>query len=518
MKRMYKILLLAVLITVVFVTSGCRRDGASAGSGRDARTARMDTLIVGLAGMPNNLDPSLTNDMPSAYIHEHIYNTLITVDYDMNPVPALAERWVWEDPTRLRIFLRRGVRFHNGDELRASDVKFTLDRAAVAPQIGHITGMIANTAIVNDYEVLITLQYPFVPFLSHLAHTAASIVNEGVVRQLGDVGHSQAPVGTGPYRVVNIVQGDRIELTRWDNYWGTAAAAPNLVWRVMTDAATRLVSLETGEIDVMFAVAPTDMTRVRNHRDLDLHHEMSLSTNYIGFNVTRPPFNDVRVRHAIQYALNMEAMVQAVYLGAMTPTSGPINSRVWGSTAEPRPAFPHDVARARQLLAEAGYPNGFSTTFFTNEGNPQRQDTGEVMANMLREVGINMEVRLVEWGAYLDMTARGEAPLYMLGWVTVTGDPDYGLHALFHTSNQGGAGNRGFYSNTNVDRLLDQGRQETDPTRRAAIYRELQQILHDDAPWISQSAGAEIIGVRSNVHGFRIHPHGRHQMWGVSLR
>jgi peptide/nickel transport system substrate-binding protein len=268
-------------------------------------------------------------------------------------------------------------------------------------------------------------------------------------------------------------------------------------------------------VDIVYDIMPQDIRRVESHPELQMIRAMNLSTNYIGFNVQKPPFNDVRVRQAIAHALDLEAMVRNVYMGAGAPGTGPINPRVWASAAARLRPFEFNPARARQLLAEAGYPNGFNTTFIANDGNTARIDTGEILQNMLRQVGINVDVRIIEWGAYLDMTARGEHDIYILGWVTVTGDPDYGLHATFHSENFGAAGNRSFYSNPEVDRLLDAGRRETNPQRREQLYIQAQEIIHRDVPWIFQWFGEDLNGARNNVRGFRLHPAGHHALWPV---
>ena len=510
MKKKY-VVLAACLILAVIAFTGCRRA---------APTAQVkDTVVVAMAAGPAQLDPSMTNDQPSSRVMKQIYDTLINLDEDMAPVPSLAERWVFEndangDPTRLRLFLKRGVRFHNGDELKASDVRFTLERAARSPHIGHITGMIQGVEAVNDYEVLVTLPYPFAPILNHLAHTATSITNERAVTSSGDAGHSRNPVGTGPMRFVSWTEGSHIDLTRWDQYHGDAPRIQNITFRFITDPATRLLELETGGVDIYIDLIPSDISRVQAHRDLQVVRDMNLSTNYVGFNVRMAPFNDVRVRQAIIHAIDLEALVRNVYAGVGSIARGPINSMVWASAADRLPPYEYNPARARQLLAEAGYPNGFSTSIVLNE-TTQRMDTAEIVQNMLAQVGINVDVRIMEWAAYLDLTARGDHEMYILGWVCVTGDPDYGLHATFHTENFGAAGNRSFYSNPEVDRLLDAARRETNLATREQLYYDAQVIIHREAPWIFKWAGEDVHGLRSNVRGFKIHPAGHHHIWPV---
>ena len=508
-KVIFLALIFSLVLTGLFAAPGAQRQEGP------ARNRPNDHVVVGMPSGPVALDPAGSNDQPSSQVNRQIYNTLVDLDANMNPVPSLAERWTWEDPTRIRLFLRQNVRFHNGDVFRASDVKFSLDRAAVSPHIGHITGMINRVDIINDYEVLITLNSPFVPFLAHLGHPATSIVNERSVREQGEAAYARNPVGTGPMRFVNWVTGASLELTRFDGYWAGPARIKDITFRFITDSSTRLIALETGEIDLMYGVAQSDVSRVNSDPNLTMIQTPGLGTDYIGFNFNKPPLNDVRVRQAINYAIDMDAVMRAAYFGVNPPANGPINSLVWASAADRLAPFTYDQTRARQLLAEAGFPNGFATTFVLNEGNPARLDTAEALQNMLAQVGIRMDIQLMEWGAYLDYTARGDHDMFILGWVTVTGDPDYGLSALFHSDNFGAAGNRTFYRNPRVDQLLDQGRQETDRARREQIYQEVQQIIRDDTPWIWTAVGTNLNASHPALRGFQPIPAGHHQLWNI---
>jgi len=505
--------LLALVLVLAFVAGTLWAGGGRAAVGR----TDMNTLTIASAAFPPNLDPTLTNDMTSAQLHHIIYDTLVNYDFDMSIVPGLAYRWSMDDPSRISMFLRQGVRFHNGDVFTASVVVFSLQRAAVSPHIGHITGMIQNVQAINPHEVLITLQYPFAPFLSHLAHTATSIVNQRAVTTLGEDAHALAPVGTGAYRVTGLVTGDRVEMTRFDDFWDTPARVQNLTWRSIPDGATRLLELETGGIDIKIGLhtMPHDISRTEAHPNVRVYRQMSLSTNYVGFNTQRAPFNDVRVRQAVHHALDLDAINRVINPGVGATATGPINSMVWGSIAGELPRIEFNQARARQLLAEAGFPNGFNTTIYTNEGNAVRADLAEIMQHQLAAVGINVDISIIEWGAYLDLTARGEHNMFILGWVSVTGDPDYGLHPLFHTSNFGAAGNRTFWGNTHLDNLLDAGRAETDPARRLQIYAEVQQIVQREVPWVFWHVGEWVHAARTDVRGFRTHPADYIRAWEI---
>ena len=306
------------------------------------------------------------------------------------------------------------------------------------------------------------------------------------------------------------MSGDSIELVRFDEYHGNAPAIERVIFRNIPENTNRTIELETGGIDIAYDIAPTDVERVESNSDLVLQRSPNLSTSYIGFNTAKAPFDDVRVRQAINYALDMESIVNAVYKGVGAPARGVLGPNVWASNQDLKP-YGFDVEKAKALLAEAGYADGFSTTIWTND-NQQRMDIAEIVQNQLRDVNINAEVKVVEWGAYLDGTAAGEHDMFILGWVTVTGDPDYGLFPLFHSSQMGAAGNRTFYSNPRVDELLEIGRTSVDPDVREKAYMEAQEIIREDAPWIFTWSGENLTGLRSNVRGFQQHPAGHHQL------
>jgi peptide/nickel transport system substrate-binding protein len=512
MKRT-SIALAACLLAGIAAFTGCQGGG-------DGRSA--NTLVVGTVGNPVSLDPVMVNDSASSMVFQQIYNTLFDLDFDTLDIrPALAERWEFEDGGQaLRVFLRRGVRFHNGDEMVASDVKFSIDRAVVSPQVSFIVNMIESTEVVNSHEVLIRFAAPWTPALAHLAHGATSIISERAFREMGGDAFAQNPVGTGPMRFVNWVVGDHLELARWDQFWGTPSQLDGIIIRSINDAATRSMELETGGIDVMYMVLPHDIARLAANPDLQVHRRPTMANNYLGFNTRAPHLGDPRVRQAITYALDLNAIVQAAFVGVGQPGRAPVTSLVWASAAPVMPALTQNLDRARELLAEAGYPGGgFSLVINTNEGNATRLDIATIMQGMLAQVGITLEIRSVEWGAYLDLTARYDDPnheLFILGWTSVTGDPDYGLD-IFHSRSYGAAGNRFFWSNPEVDRLLDEARGTPQGQARFDMYVQAQRLIMEGRPMIPLQDQEAIVVTRRNVSNFVINPAGEENLWAVRL-
>jgi peptide/nickel transport system substrate-binding protein len=525
MNKKRKLILLSLVLAIAMLITACGggapapapENGEANGETPAPAPSTEETLIVAQGADPVSLDPHATNDQPSSRVMAQIYERLVVQTEEMELEPGLAESWESIDDNTFEFKLREGVMFHNGEELKASDVEFTLLRALESTFIGHIVGAIdpEGIEIVDDYTIRISTTEPFAPILAHLAHTASSILNEKAVTEGGE-DYGQSPVGTGPYQFDSWMTGDRVELVRFEDYHGTPANIARVVIRNVPENANRAIEVETGGAHIAYDIAPTDISRIEDNDDLIMLRTPNFSTTYVGFNCEKAPFDDVRVRQAINYAVNMDAIVEAVYRGAGSPSKGPLGPNVWASNQNLEP-YGYDVERAKELMAEAGYADGFSTTIWSNE-NQQRIDIAEILQNQLREIGITAEAQVLEWGAYLDGTAAGEHDMFILGWVTVTGDPDYGLYALFHSGQHGAAGNRTFYTNARVDELLDLGRVSVDADAREAAYLEAQELIRDDAPWIFTWTGEELTATRDNITGFKNHPAGHHKLFTVSFQ
>ncbi|MGM9974352.1 MAG: glutathione ABC transporter substrate-binding protein [Clostridiaceae bacterium] len=499
--------LLSVLSTVLMlgvIITGCGGGGEDKGSG-----STKDTLIVAQGADAKSLDPHASNDSPSSRVLKQINETLVYQDEKMELKPGLAESWEQLDDITYEFKLKKGVKFHNGEELKASDVKFTILRALESPSVSHIVGSIdpAKLEIVDDYTIKISTKEPFASLLAHLAHPSSSILSEKAVTESGE-NYGQNPVGTGAFKFVKWNTGDSIELTVFEDFHGEAPKYKNLTFRAIAEATNRTIELEAGTVDISYDILPSDMNRIEESEELELYKAVNLSTNYIGFNMNKEPFNNLKVRQAINHALDKESIIEAVLQGSGSVAKGPIGPNVFGVNQD-LDSYKYDVDKAKALLAEAGYPNGFKTTIWTND-SAVRMDICTILQNQLKQIGIEVEVKVVEWGAYLAGTAKGEHDMFILGWTTVTGDADYGLYSLFHSSQFGDAGNRTFYSNDKIDELLDLGRKSVNPEERVKAYKEVQEIVNDEAPWVFLYNAEYLDGARSNVKGFIQHPAGHH--------
>ena len=452
-----------------------------------------------------SMDPTVSNDSASADFARLVYSTLVLQDYNtFEPLPSLATSWEFVDAQTLVMQIREGVYFHNGDPMTTEDVAFSLTRAGQAEQVAPILGMIGEVTADSDTQITINLDIPFAPILRHLAHPAAGIVPMNYINEIGDEAFAEAPVGTGPFAFSNLVIGDQYELVRFDDYWGDLPVIETIIWRLVPDPSIRLIEVSTGTADIAMAVAPADIAVAEADENVNLMRRLSLGTDYVWMNAQRPYLEDARVRQAINYAIDTQAIIDIVFMGAGSVVHGPVAPIVWGyQSQEP---FNVDLDRARELLAEAGLEDGFELEIWWNTPNVQRQQAAEMIQHSLGQIGIDVTIDTMEWADYLARADNGEHDMMIIGWTTVTGDIDYALFPILHSSNYGAPGNRGFWSTPDLDRLLEEGRQELDEAARMEIYREAQLIIREEAPMIVLRQGELLWAVNPNLRGLVLAP------------
>ncbi|SIQ18527.1 peptide/nickel transport system substrate-binding protein [Alkalispirochaeta americana] len=500
----------ALIIGGLFISCG----GAETEGEHPAKRDNAETLVVGMPGDPRSLDPHRTNDQPSSRVKKQIYDTLMYQTSDLTVTgDGLAESYEVISPTEFAFTLRQGVLFHNGEELTSEDVKFTFERMReLNAPAAFLVNALDRVEIIDDYNFVMHLSFPFGPFITHLAHPATAIINKKAVLEAGD-NYGRNPVGTGPFAFVEWRSGDSLTLRRFDDHFRGPAASERVIFRIITEDTQRAIALETSEVDLIYDVGPNDFRDLAAIENVIGFQTSGLTTFYMGFNVGKEPFDDVRVRQAINLALDVEAATQVAFRGYATTAKGPLAPTVQFANTD-LPGYGYDVERAKALLAEAGYPDGFSTSIWTND-NPVRVMYAEIFQEQLRAVGIAASIEIVEWAPYLDRTARGEHDMFMLGWVAVTGDADYGLYSLFHSEEFGDAGNRTFWAHEEVDRLLVDGKTNPDPQAREAAYLQAQKIIFEEAPWTFLAFRDELNATRDYVQGFQPHAAGHHILYQV---
>ncbi|HPE65576.1 MAG TPA: glutathione ABC transporter substrate-binding protein [Synergistales bacterium] len=466
----------------------------------------------------SSLDPHKVSDIYSANVIRQIYSNLVQVDEHMEIVPDLAESWENPDNLTWIFHLRKGVTFHNGDPLTAAAVKFSLERikdpATASPGATHLRE-VASVEAIDEHTLKIVTKRPFAPMLMSLTRYETSIVSERAVKEAGADYGSKAAVGTGPFKFMSWSRGDKVTLEKFDGYFRGPASLDTVVYRGIPEDATRLVELESGGVELIPGNFPyQDFVTIEESGKFLTYQTPAMSTLYMGLNTEIKPFDNKLVRRAMNYAVDKQAIVDAIYFGFGAPARGPLSPVIWGFDPKREPAYPYNPEKARELLKEAGFPDGFDMTIFS-DNRTERRSAAELIQAYLSEVGIRAQVELMEWSALLSTSAKGIGGAFMLGW-TGTGDADGGMTPVYHTANIGSS-NRFRYSIPALDALLEKGAATLDQTERRKIYAEAQQLAVDECPLVFMIS-QELLGASSKkVQGFKLYPNMISPLYGVTV-
>lgn len=460
-----------------------------------------------------SLDVHVVTSSPSYAVLDHIFETLFELSPEGEIIYRLATGFeVGPDGRTYTIKLREGIRFSDGTPFNAEAVKANLLRLqdpATQAAFANLISPIREINVLDEYTVQLRSDEPFGPIQVHLAHPGIGMISPAVLARGKDYVAAN-PVGTGPFVLEEWRQGEQVVLRKRDDYWGEPAKLDRIVFRQIVDDGARLLELEAGTADVAIRIPPTEWQRIDANPNMKVDRTPGLRTIYMYFNTQKPPFDDVRVRQAFNYAVNNEAIVNALLAGAGRASDAPMAPPVFGYS--PQTPYRYNPSLARQMLQEAGFD--FSRTYVihhpTGRYNQDALIAAAVQQN-LRAIGVQTELVTMEWTTYLDFVRRpvneNEVEIGLLGWGVATMDADYALVEMFHSAQWPAAGfNLGFYKNPAVDAALDAGRFNADPNARLAAYAEAQRLIWEDAPWIFLHSELQLTGLRSNVEGFVVHP------------
>lgn len=471
-----------------------------------------------------NMNVHLVTASPSFSVLEHIYQTLFYMNTEGELEPLLAEKIEpGDEPQTFILTLRQGIQFSDGTPFNAEAVKANLDwvlNTDNAAPFRFLIDRIQEVVVIDDYTVQINLNSDFAPLAAHLSHGALAMISPAALEQGSEFLASNA-IGTGPYLLSNWARAESVTLERNPDYWGEAPKIDTLVFQVITEDGARLVALESGTVDIAVRVPPAEAARLAANPNIDIITTPGLRTIYIFFNVTAEPFDDVRVRQAVNYAVDVQSIVTNLFDDAALVSQAPFASPIFGYSQQT--PYARDLDKARELLAEAGVAEGTTVVLYHPTGRYiQDALVADAIRAQLREVGLNVELRTLEWTQYVPFV-RAEAPdnqvqFAMLGWGTPTMDADYALYALFHSSQIPPGFNGAFYQNPEVDALLDEARTNPDPAAREAAYAEAIALIWNDAPWLFLYSEIQLTAVRTNVEGFVVHPNERLIATGASKR
>ncbi len=446
------------------------------------------TFVMIIESSPANLDPRVGTDAQSERIDKLLFDSLLHRDEHFNLQPALAEKWEVPDPLTYVFHLRSGVRFHNGAPLTARDVKWTFDSIMggklVSPKMGTYD-KVASIETPDDATVIFHLKEPYASLLWNLSDGAIGIVPYGSGAEMKD-----HPIGSGPFRFVSQAVDNFVVIERNPDYWGEKAKLERVRFAVVPDATTAALELRKGSADADANPAMSADGVLTLERDPNLRVEITPGTiyAYLAFNLRDPVLKDVRVRHAIAYAINRQEIIHYLWRDQAELANSILPPQSWAYNADV-PQYPFDPARANQILDAAGYKRGpdgvrFHVTMKTSDQESTRL-MAAVFQQQLRRAGIALDIRSFDFATFYSDVTKGAFQLHSLRWIGGNEDSDI-FEAVFDSkSTPPRRYNRTYYNNPRVDELIADGRRELDQSKRKAIYAELQRILATDLPYVN---------------------------------
>jgi dipeptide transport system substrate-binding protein len=504
------------------------------------------TLVYCSEGSPEGFVPALyTAGTTFDASGRQIYNRLVEFEPGTTNIqPALAESWtVSDDGLEYTFNLRRDVAFHTTDwftpsrPFNADDVIFTFERQWKPDHPYHnvsggtyeyfnsmgLQDLLKSIEKVDDYTVKFVLNQPEAPFIANMGMDFASILSAEYAEQMMAAGTPEQvdlqPVGTGPFQFVAYQKDAVIRYRAHPDYWNGKAALDNLIFAITPDASVRWQKLQAGECHVMPYPNPADLDAMRQNPDIEVLEQEGLNVGYLAFNTEKPPFDNVRVRQALNLAINKDAIIDAVFQGAGKVAKNPLPPTIW-SYNDAVQDYPYDPDQAKQILEEEGVTD-LKTNIWAmpvqRPYNPNARRMAELIQADWADVGVAAEIVSFEWGEYLKRSLAGEHQTLLLGWTGDNGDPDNFLYVLLSCDAAKDGANRARWCHKPFDDLLIQAKRTADKAERTRLYEEAQVIFKEQAPWVTIAHSIVFKPIRKEVQGFKIDPFGGHYFYGVDL-
>jgi len=506
------------------------------------------TLVFCSEGSPENFYPGVNTTGTSFDANSQIYSRIVDFERGTTKVvPGLAEKWdISPDGTVYTFHLRHGVKWQSNANFKptrdfnADDVLFAIDRQwksdspyfkVTSSNHSYFNDMgmpklLKSVEKVDDYTVKITLNVPEAPFLSDLAMEYAGIQSKEYADAMLKAGTpekiDQEPIGTGPFMLVQYQKDAIIRYRAFPDYYAGKAKIDDLIFAITPDASVRWAKLQKGECHVMPYPNPADLPAMRADPNVTVLEQPGLNIGYLAYNTTKKPFTDVRVRKALNMAMNKKAIVDAVFLSTGVPAINPIPPTMWSYNKDIKDD-PYDPEAAKKLLAEAGYPNGFDTDLWAmpvqRPYNPNAKRIAELMQADLAKIGVKAEIKTFEWGEYRKRAQAGEHQMAQLGWTGDNGDPDNFLNTLLGCdSAKTNGSNIAKFCYQPFEDLVQKAKHVSDQAERTTLYEQAQVIFKQQAPWFTIAHSVQLKPVRKEVVGFKLSPFGRHTFYGVDIQ
>ena len=485
-------------LLLFLIGCGGEKKAGGGGGGGNAK----DTLVIAFMSSPTNLDSRVGNDNASGRMFDLIHSGLIKVTPNMDYAPDVAEKWETPDEKTIVFHLNPNAKFQNGQPVKAADVKWTYD-SMMDPNF--VTSKRSGYAAVDhieapdDHTVIFKLKEPNPGIFDNLT---VGILPTGADTNI----YKTKPIGAGPYKVVDFRPDDRVVLEAFDQWHGGAPKIKNVIVRIIPDATTRVLEIRRGTVNFEVNSIPFEnVAEFDNKPDFKVVKSTGSVYQYISINMRDPVLSKPDVRHAIAYAIDRQRIIRDIQRGYAKPTDTMLAEGHW-ARGENLPTYAYDPNKAKQLLAKAGYPNGFSFVFKTST-DAEANSRAEVIQQMLKQVGVNMQIQSNEMSTFFADIGKGNFQMYSLSRNGVQ-DPDF-YYVIFYSKNTPPDGqNRGYYNSPKVDQLLLQGRSTFDRSKRKPAYVDVQKTVQEDLPYISLYLQSNVAVMRSNIDGYVQYPAG----------
>ncbi len=503
-KRNAFLTMLSLFMASTFLLTGCGGKAATSPAKKESK------IVIAQGSDPLFLNPHGNDEGPTNCVNSNIYDALVFRKGDLSIEPALAESWEQKDEKTWIFHLRKGVKFHNGDPFTADDVVFSFQHCADSKVCAGMVQFVDTIKKIDDNTIELKTKTPFAPLFKFLSKVM--IIDKKYVEAVGEEEMNLKPIGTGPYKVVEWVKEDHITMKANESYWKGTPDIQNVIFRPISNEATRTAALLSGDVQLITNVPVHDADQIKQNSRLDFIGKPGLRLIYLTVDVNRDktptiegknPFTDPKVKEAVQMAIDKDAIVKNIMNGhAYVAQQGNVKETVGYVDGLTTPKY--NPEKAKQLLAEAGYPNGFAVTLDApNNRYPNDYKVAEAVASQLAKVGIQVKLNLMPKSLFFNYIRPGDKTSFNLtGWASSLGDCGDWYNTMFYTRDKKkghGGSNRGHYTNPAFDAALDNADSTSDMATRTKYLQECTKILAKDTPFIPLYFQEDAYGVSKDL-------------------
>ena len=515
---MKKSMLLITSLILLFILAACNQDKSSSSNATGEKTATEkkseNTLVVGLDDDPPQLDPHFSTSAVDRQVFQNIYDKLVDIDENLEIIPGLAKEWeISEDGKSYTFFLEEKVKFHDGTDFNAEAVKWNFDRmldsSLGSPRTSELS-TIDKVEVVDEYTVKVNLKETFGPFLSILTDRAGMMVSPTAVDEKG-ADFSNAPVGTGPYKFVERVKQDYLLVEKNEDYWGEKPKVDSITYRPYSDENVRTTNFTSGDVDIINKIAAKDVETLKNNPSVTVSEKEGIGFQGVYLNTTTEPFNNKALRQAFDLVIDRKAIVDVALQGTAIPAASAIAPGSWAFDDSIK-VKETDIEKAKEIMSEAGYPDGFTFTLKISAKAVEEQ-IAQMIQSMAKEAGIEVKIETVEFGTMLEQMDNLQFQAARLGWSGRI-DPDGNIHSLFRT---GGSINYG-YSNEKMDQYLDAARSAVEQKDRKEWYKKAMVLGQEEVPYIFLYHESDYKAYKNYIEGFEHVPDQMMRFKGVTVQ